>query len=177
MWSQQSYTVSLGSNVRPEENIGAMLTALLGLGELLWMGRIVRTAPVGMLPSSTGYFLNTAVCLSSPLSPKQLKQAFCHIETELGRDRTDPLSKLKDRPADLDIVAVCGLGEGWDTAVLPPEPYIRPLVIELWQAQGYLHHLPPPPLSDGIPLHWHNRTIGLYPLCLVEEALAVSFKL
>ena len=163
---RQRYTLSLGSNVRPLENMLAMLAALLPLGEQsLWLSRIIRTAPMGM--ASDHYFLNTAVCLDTHLSPTDLKQCLIQIELDLGRDRSDPRSKIKDRPADLDIVGACAPGEGFNTAVLPPEPYVRPLVIEIWQAQGQLLHLPAPDLGAGVPLVWRGQTtIGQCPMRL-----------
>lgn len=161
------YTLSLGSNVQPEANMGAMLDALTTLSQRLWLSRIIRTDPVGML--SDHPFLNTAVCLDTTLAPEQLKQVLCQIEINLGRDRHDPLSKVKDRPADLDIVGFCRPDEALATAVLPSEPYVRPLVIEIWQAQGQLLHLPAPPLPPGVPLVWRGREVGCVPLFLQVE--------
>ncbi|HCC82569.1 MAG TPA: 7,8-dihydro-6-hydroxymethylpterin-pyrophosphokinase, partial [Methylophaga sp.] len=47
-------------------------------------------------------FLNTIVFVETDLSQRELK-SFCNqIEINLGRDRDDPLSKTKDRPADID---------------------------------------------------------------------------
>ena len=161
---KQRYTVSLGSNVRPKVNMHRILTALLGLSDSLWLSRIVCTEPVGM--DSDHYFLNTAVCLDSHFSPVELKNRFNHIETSLGRDRSDPLCKVKDRPADIDIVGVCQPDQALNTAVLPTEPYIRPLVIEIWQAQGAFLQLPTPDLSAGVPLSWCGQTIGHQPMRL-----------
>ncbi len=164
---KQRYTVSLGSNVRPRVNMHRMLVALLGLSDALWLSRILRTEPMGM--SSDHYFLNTAVCLDSPLSPSELKTRFNQIETDLGRDRDDPLCKVKDRPADIDIVGMCQP----DEALLPPEPYVRPLVIEIWQAQGALLQLPAPELSAGVPLTWRGQTIGHQPMRLTQHTAVV----
>jgi 2-amino-4-hydroxy-6-hydroxymethyldihydropteridine diphosphokinase len=167
---QQRYTVSLGSNVRPAENMAEMLSVLLDLSNSLLVSKIICTEPVGM--DSEQVFFNTAVCLDSSLPPKALKERFNQIETDLGRDRRDPLSKVKDRPADIDIVAVCGMGEILTTAVLPPEPYVRPLVLELWQRQGAFSFLPSPKLK-GVPVQWRGRLIGLEPVHITADPFAI----
>jgi 2-amino-4-hydroxy-6-hydroxymethyldihydropteridine diphosphokinase len=68
----------------------------------LTISSIVKIPPIGM--TSQHEFLNLVIFIETSLSEHELKQCCNSIEVELGRDRTDPDRKTKDRPADLDIL-------------------------------------------------------------------------
>ena len=97
------YFIGLGSNIEPEKNIVKMIEGLFQWSERVDVSEIFRFAPHKM--ESEQYFLNTVVRIETSLSPKKLKSELVKLEGQLGRDRTDPDKKIKDRTADLDIVS------------------------------------------------------------------------
>ncbi|HAD32405.1 MAG TPA: 2-amino-4-hydroxy-6-hydroxymethyldihydropteridine diphosphokinase, partial [Methylophaga sp.] len=100
MRQQKGYLLGLGSNINPQQNTEKMVIALLQEFKALKLSRVLKIPPVGM--NSHRDFLNTIVFVETDLSQRELK-SFCNqIEINLGRDRDDPLSKTKDRPADID---------------------------------------------------------------------------
>jgi 2-amino-4-hydroxy-6-hydroxymethyldihydropteridine diphosphokinase len=107
----------------------------------------VETEPVGVVDG--GKFLNLVLCLHCTDGASILKQRFNQLEIDLGRDRSDPASRQKSRPIDLDILFALPTGH---TAVnrdlLPSEPYVRPMLLELLtylliEAQVDMPLLPP----------------------------------
>jgi len=98
MW----YLCGLGSNIDPEQNLVRTVTNLLESHGSLWLSPIIHTRPQGM--ETDRPFLNALVIVFSPLSPEKLKARFNQLEESLGRDRSDPLCSLKDRPIDVDIL-------------------------------------------------------------------------
>lgn len=112
---RRGFVIGIGSNIAPERNVPRILRALLDEFGTLRMSRILRTRPVGM--ASQAEFLNLAVFVETDLDATALKAVCNRIETGLGRDRDDPDSARRDRPADLDILFV-----------LLPDQAPRPLV-------------------------------------------------
>lgn len=129
-----AYILGIGSNLDPYKNIPAILTALFELTDELTVSRIIETQPSGF--ESQYQFLNIAILMNSELATDALKQKFNAIEARLGRDRQDPLSSKKDRPADVDILLELTANKHIDSHQLPPEKYLRPLVIEMLQDIG-----------------------------------------
>ncbi|MCI0713608.1 MAG: 2-amino-4-hydroxy-6-hydroxymethyldihydropteridine diphosphokinase [Chloroflexi bacterium] len=123
------YVVGIGSNIRPAENVAGVLRRLLDMTDSMVISRIIETTPEGF--QSDNQFLNLAVCMGSPLDESTLKAEFVRLEIDMGRNRNDPQSSKKDRPADLDILFELPHIE------LPPEPYLRPLAIELVNDLGF----------------------------------------
>ncbi len=124
----RGFVVGVGSNLSPERNVAAVLHALLQQFDHLLLSRIVYTAPEAV--PSPQWFINTVLFVPCALTADELKQRFNRIETELGRDRTDPNRKWRDRPADLDILHYCqdvSDCHGWQVK----ENYLAPLVNEL----------------------------------------------
>ena len=129
-----TYLVALGSNIDPVANFQAMVRHLLTLSDTVLLSPIMQTGAEGF--TSEHLFLNAVACFYSPLNATQLKADLVALETRLGRNRTDPLSAKKDRPADVDILLV--LEHTPDImAALPPEAYIRPMMIVLLQAMHF----------------------------------------
>lgn len=116
------YLVGLGSNIEPQHNMLRMVEVLAARYPSLYLSPVIVTQPVAMLPGC-GEFYNAVVYFSSEQTPAQLKRDFNAIEEALGRDRSDPQSKVKNRPADLDILAYCD--QGWPEQ--PIEPYFSAL--------------------------------------------------
>ncbi|MEM9885447.1 MAG: 2-amino-4-hydroxy-6-hydroxymethyldihydropteridine diphosphokinase [Bacteroidota bacterium] len=121
------YFIGLGSNIEPEKNIIRMIKALFQWSKRVDVSEIYRFAPQKM--DSDQYFLNTVVRIQTPLERQALKAQLVQLEERLGRDRSDPSKKTKDRTADLDIVAVLSQTERqFDIANLEEEEYvIQPL--------------------------------------------------
>ncbi len=96
------YILGIGSNINPKINVAKILSLLLTEFPTLMLSRIINIPPVGM--NSHLHFLNVVVYIETDLAGKELKSLCNNIETQLGRDRDDPASKIKDRTADLDIL-------------------------------------------------------------------------
>jgi 2-amino-4-hydroxy-6-hydroxymethyldihydropteridine diphosphokinase len=126
-----SYFLALGSNIRPYENVPRMLDSLLTISPTLDVSPILITAPVGM-PDSQGNFLNLVVRIQTRQTAEALKQFLSVAEISLGRDRSDPLRKIKNRVADMDILFALGREV---TAVpahlIPSGAYNRPQTLDL----------------------------------------------
>lgn len=99
---KRQYFIALGSNLDPENNIINMIGALFDLSDIVDISEIMRTEPVGL--KSEKYFLNTVVRIEINKDRTQLKSALNAIEESLGRDRSNPERKYRDRTADLDIL-------------------------------------------------------------------------
>ena len=100
MW----YLCGLGSNIDPKRNLPRALARLVRLFGPLSLSPVIRTAPQGM--DSDNSFLNALVVFQSELPPDQVKQCLNELEEALGRDRSDPLSGVRDRPIDVDILKI-----------------------------------------------------------------------
>jgi 2-amino-4-hydroxy-6-hydroxymethyldihydropteridine diphosphokinase len=165
------YFLGLGSNIAPRTHIPLMVAALAEISPRLHVGRVLETAPVGLVGEP---FLNVPVSITSELAPQQLK-AFCNgLEARLGRDRSDPASKVKSRTADLDILF--WLDEAASSAearLLPQEPYMRPMLLELLIYLGIAADAERPELPGGVTLTLGDLRFGAAPrtLELVEGRL------
>ncbi|WP_296591839.1 2-amino-4-hydroxy-6-hydroxymethyldihydropteridine diphosphokinase [Methylophaga sp.] len=131
MKQRQGYLLGLGSNINPQQNTEKMVIALLQEFKELKLSRVLKIPPVGM--NSHRDFLNTIVFVETDLSQIQLKRFCNQIEISLGRDRDDPLSKTKDRPADIDILKQLSLPEEADIPVssITDEYFLYPIIREL----------------------------------------------
>lgn len=144
MKQRQGYLLGLGSNIDPLHNMAEMVTALLRGFKELKISRVLKIPPVGM--NSHRDFLNAIIFVETDLSQIELK-AFCNqIEIHLGRDRDDPLSKTKDRPADIDILRALNLPEEADIAVssITDEYFLYPIIRELLSYLNDTAEVPPP---------------------------------
>jgi 2-amino-4-hydroxy-6-hydroxymethyldihydropteridine diphosphokinase len=169
----QTYFIALGSNIRPYENAPLMLDNLLAISPTIDVSPIILTEPVGM-PGSQNIFLNLVVRIRSELSAYDLKEYLKSVETKLGRDRSDPLSKVKDRVADMDILFELEAGA---TAVpaplLPDKPYDRPQTLDLLNYLGLAWPASDQPetLSANLTtaeLTYRGRLIG--PTCVTIQS-------
>ncbi len=93
--------LSLGSNIKPQENVAAALNLLRRYTTVLDTSPIYRSPPQGF--SEQASFLNMAVKIHTLRRPSQFKTAVIdRIEAELKRVR-DPQNKNAPRTIDLDI--------------------------------------------------------------------------
>lgn len=97
--------ISLGSNIRPAENLPKALVRLRELGRLLAISACYESPPAG--GGSGPDFWNGAALLETMLDPPALKEGLKRIESDLGRVR--PARDLSaPRTIDLDIVGLDG---------------------------------------------------------------------
>jgi 2-amino-4-hydroxy-6-hydroxymethyldihydropteridine diphosphokinase len=106
--------ISLGSNIRPEENLQKAVALLRRRAQLAALSVCYETLAVGSsgAAGSGPHFLNMAACLITPLNAAELKaQVLSPIEAQLGRVRS--ADKYAPRTIDLDIIV-------YDDRVLEP---------------------------------------------------------
>ncbi len=158
------YFVGLGSNIEPEKHLTLMLRALLAISPTAQVGRVLETEPVGVIGEP---FLNVPVAITTRHSPVELKALFDSIEASLGRDRTAPDRKTRSRTADLDILFwFDDDATSVPARLLPQEPYMRPMVIELLDAVGVQVDVERPALAPGVPLSLDGLIFGERPVTL-----------
>ncbi len=155
------FLVGVGSNIEPYKNIGSALKELLVLSSTFAISPIVQTEPVGM--KSEHKFLNFVIYFPSNLRPDRLKQHFNVIETKFGRDRNDPMCKVKDRPIDLDIITEVNTEvnqeTNWSKVIEISEGYYHLPMLALLQALSILPKSTPP-LIEAINIDFANTKIG-----------------
>ncbi|HEH9430223.1 TPA: 2-amino-4-hydroxy-6-hydroxymethyldihydropteridine diphosphokinase [Aeromonas sobria] len=166
------YLCSIGSNLDPSTHVSTVLGELLARFGPLQLSSVIRTEPVGM--QSRNHFLNCLLIVESGLDPASLKQIFVALEIAHGRDRSDPLCKVHDRPLDIDIVASSPEG---DFASARVDPYLIELLAELyWHSEV---HDPKVELLVQLPNEFSKRRagkavltqpVGLGPLTLGPRA-------
>lgn len=162
------YLCSIGSNLDPHIHVSRALAELLAHVGPLQLSSVIRTKPVGM--HSSHDFLNCLLVVESPLDAVRLKQRFVALEVAHGRDRSDPLCKVHDRPLDIDILASNTHG---DFATAEVDSYLAELLAELY-GHGEVHD-PKVALQVTLPGHSDKlkpgkgvltRQVGLVPLVL-----------
>ncbi len=162
------YFIGLGSNIEPRQNFPLMLRALLQIAPTVHIGRVVQTEPVGVVGAP---FLNAVAALRADLAPGELKARFDTIEADLGRDRADPASKTRSRPADLDILfSLEPAAVSVPAALLPREPYVLPMLLELLALLGVAAEAEPPALAPGVRLSLNDLPFGEAPRTFVCTA-------
>ncbi len=100
-YSKNIALLSIGSNIKPEENIVAALSHLRRYTTVLGISPVYRSAPQGYFDQEP--FLNMAVKTHTLRSPAQFKaDVIDRIEADLKRTR-DPANKNAPRAIDLDL--------------------------------------------------------------------------
>jgi 2-amino-4-hydroxy-6-hydroxymethyldihydropteridine diphosphokinase len=93
--------LSLGSNIRPEENLPKAIEMLAHTSRLVAVSTVWETLPLGVTAQPN--FLNAATLVETDHSAKVFKQEVIRrIEDELGRARSG--DKFGPRPIDIDIM-------------------------------------------------------------------------
>lgn len=98
---REGYLLGIGTNLDPERNALRIVERLVARFGRILLSRLYATAPVGMASGRT--FLNFCAFAATELEPAAMKALCVGIEVELGRDRSHPGSKTRDRPADIDL--------------------------------------------------------------------------
>ncbi|MEK0085436.1 2-amino-4-hydroxy-6-hydroxymethyldihydropteridine diphosphokinase [Benzoatithermus flavus] len=101
MSMREGYLLGIGTNLDPERNALRIVERLVVRFGRILLSRLYATAPVGMTSERT--FLNFCAFAATDLEPAAMKALCVGIEVELGRDRSHPGSKTRDRPADIDL--------------------------------------------------------------------------
>lgn len=151
------YLCSIGSNLDPHTHVGAVLGELIEHFGPIRISSVIRTKPVGM--HSRHDFLNCLLVLESQLDPASLKQTFIALELAHGRDRSLPLSKVSDRPLDIDILASSQHG---DFASARVDSYLAELLAELYGGDD----VQAPKVALRLALPRGTGEAGLTPLTL-----------
>ena len=140
--------IALGSNVpgqggTREANLEGAVQALMTLGQVMLRSRWYDTAPEGFAEQPR--FLNGAVVLETPLSPRELLNSLLRIELDFGRDRSHGIAK-GPRTLDLDLLLYDELQMHETELTLPhPAMHERRFVLE--------------PLAEIAP-HWVHPVLG-----------------
>jgi len=129
--SHSGYLLGIGSNIDPHKNITQIIHLLLEHFPLLSLSRVLEIPPIGM--NSQRDFLNLVVFIQTEQAESKLKTICNTIEVQLGRNRNDPERKIKDRPADLDILTKIQLPEEAERSahMITDEYFLYPLLDEL----------------------------------------------
>ena len=98
------YYLSIGSNVHPQKNSVAMIKLLLQAFDCGFLFPFIKTTPVGMVSDNS--FLNSILVVDTDKDREQVKSITNEIEVKLGRDKSDAMSSVKDRCADIDILQI-----------------------------------------------------------------------
>ena len=157
------YLCSIGSNIDPHTHLSVALGELDACVGPLQLSSVIRTKPVAM--DSCHDFLNCLLILESSLDPASLKQIFVALEIAHGRDRRDPLCKVRDRPLDIDILATT---PDADFSSTPVDAYLIELLAELF-GYGEVHDPKVALRVQPAPRVGCTRTaqrVGLWPVLL-----------
>jgi 2-amino-4-hydroxy-6-hydroxymethyldihydropteridine diphosphokinase len=155
--SQSGFLLGIGSNIEPYANIKQIIVLLLEHYPTLTVSRVVTLPPIGM--NSQHEFLNLALFIETDTKEQDLKRICNQIEITLGRDRSDPARKTKDRPADLDILTQLHLPQDAERSAhsITDEYFLYPLIDELI---AYLSNKPFELSQAGVTINIDNLTFG-----------------
>ena len=155
--TQSGYLLGIGSNIDPFDNIRQIIILLLEEFPQLSLSRILPLPPIGM--NSQRDFLNVVVFIETARTKESLKAVCNSIEVKLGRNRNDPDRKMKDRPADLDILSSITLPDeaSRPNHTITDEYFLYPLLEEI---MAYLIGKPQPLAQAGVEISIDNLTFG-----------------
>ena len=98
------YSLSLGSNIKPEESLGRVLEAMLEEFGSIYLLPGRHTEPEGI--ATLQPFVNAVAFIHADSARDELKSWCNALEIRMGRDRNDAQRSLKDRTCDIDIINV-----------------------------------------------------------------------
>lgn len=155
--AQPGFLLGIGSNINPNKNVALIIDSLLDHFPAITVSRVLKIPPIGM--NSQHDFLNVVVFIETAISKDGLKAICNNIETKLGRDRSDPASKTKDRPADLDIFLQVNSANDFNRSVasITDEYFIYPLLEEII---AFITNKPLTTKQQGVALTINNLTFG-----------------
>lgn len=134
--------LGVGSNIRPEENILALVRVLLALPttEIIDISTFYRTPPMSAPGEPSGHrdqdsdYLNGVLEIGTTLGPEALQKVLEGVELGLGRVRTE--DKFAPRSMDIDILlylpgqesSIDGQKQSVETPPPHPEIFTRAFV-------------------------------------------------
>ena len=117
------YILGVGTNLEPEKNAALIVANLAERFGRVLVSRFYYTDPVGI--TSRHRFVNFCAFVPSDLEPAACKEVCVGIEVAMGRDRTHPACKTRDRPADIDLVGRLSMASlRADLDALLPDAYL-----------------------------------------------------
>lgn len=123
MLVSEGYILGAGTNVEPEKNAALIVANLAERFGRVLVSRFYYTAPIGI--TSRHRFVNFCAFVPSDLEPAACKAVCVGIEIAMGRDRTHPACKTRDRPADIDLVGRLSMATlRADLDSLQPDAYL-----------------------------------------------------
>jgi len=127
--------IGLGANLGHPLRVFRRVVATLGSGgdEVVAISGVFRTFPVGGPPQPD--FLNAAVRVRSPRSPRELLDRLLALETAEGRERTE---RWGPRTLDLDLLWMHGVNVAEPGLEVP-----HPRLAERWFALAPLVEVAP----------------------------------
>jgi len=132
------FYLSLGSNTRPEQSSVEIVRHLCTNFGVVGLFPFRYTTPVSIASASMSesMFINGLAVIFFDGDVRGLKEVLVSIETEMGRDRSDPQRSVKDRTADLDILSQ---SDEYEPSVFlrAEEPYVH----QVFQLQGQVPEL------------------------------------
>ncbi|MDH5357532.1 MAG: 2-amino-4-hydroxy-6-hydroxymethyldihydropteridine diphosphokinase [Gammaproteobacteria bacterium] len=155
--SPAGYLLGIGSNIEPHHNIARIVNLLLDHFPQLTLSRVLKIPPIGM--NSHQDFLNVVAFVETELTEAELKSICNDIEIQLGRNRDDPSRKIKDRPADLDILTKAQFPDDGQLSAssITDEYFLYPLLDEInAYLSGNNHSLQ----QEGVEIIINNLTFG-----------------
>lgn len=160
----KGYLLGIGSNIYPGDNIAQIITLLLERFFTLHVSRILQISPIGI--NSNHYFLNAVIFTETNIAQYNLKNICNNIEIALGRNRSDPMKKIKNRTADLDILSMLTFP---DDKIIPAssitdEYFLYPLIDELL---GFLYDVEYQSQHSGI-------SVGIDTLIFGQTATTIN---
>lgn len=97
------FYLSIGTNIHPEASAVAIVRLLCQAFSSVGVFPFRYTEPEEVALEDT--FLNALAVIYSRDDTSAVKAVLNEIEAEMGRDRSDPQRSVKNRTADLDILA------------------------------------------------------------------------
>lgn len=162
------YILGIGSNLAPEQNAGLIIEHLVERFGPIWLSRIYYTAPVQV--QSTQRFVNFCVYVPTALAAPEFKAACVAIETALGRDRTNPLRKILDRAADLDVlVRLIGSERELAAETIIPAEYLAQPAREMVAMLGFGGGRVPTAGGELCPVRAGGLVLGQTPAAIDRD--------
>jgi len=159
------YSIGIGTNINPRTNICMIFRRLFIISSIIHISRIIETEPVGI--ESKNIFLNCCACIYSNYDYRELKYQLNGIEEQLGRDRNDKSRKIKDRPADIDILFYIPKGTSFISAdKIPQASYVRPILVELLSFLGIRCGIPTVLAPSGTEVRINGKLVGKKPVTI-----------
>lgn len=164
---RSGYLLGIGSNIEPELNIAQIIRLLFSRLPKLSLSRVLKIPPIGM--NSHRDFYNVVVFIETAMTELELKAICNDIEISLGRDRSDPARKIKDRTADLDILTQAIFPDDGDRLAnsITDEYFLYPLIDEM---NAYLSNRDYLPQQSGVAITVDDLTFGQAPTTINRDA-------